>query len=273
MKLLAWLLVVATCLCHARPLPAARPRTSSTALRDVSAAGTLEWPTTTTTTTTKTKTAMTYAKLTAEDAVQTATCLAGAFSSKDPHSWARALGMPKFLDAASLADDYIPRRLVSPELGGFGAFVGSTLVGAVVLERARTPGSWNDDFHPVFTGNTLSSYTQSSMEAIVHRCKAIFHEEFLRRQRGERAAGDALAYSVESRVAFFAWLAADRQVRGNGVASSLVTQAVRHVRRTGHTHALAFASNPSSARAFVKAGFEKWGEVRVCLSPWPTSRG
>lgn len=254
---LVWWFVIAAWMSHARRSGVRvayryRYATSSTALRDVSGGSTLERLTTTT-----------YKKLTEADAAQTAQVLAGAFSIQEPHSWARALGMPQFLDAAHLADDYVPRRLVSAELGGFGAFIESKMVGALILERHSCPGSWNDDFHPVFLGSNsvFTSYAENSMHALVHRCEAVFHAEFLRRQRGERTAGDALFYSDESRVAFVAWLATDRDARGHGVASALVAEAAGHAQRTGHTHALAFASNPSSARTFAKAGFDKWGEV------------
>lgn len=201
-----------------------------------------------------------------EDVVVTAEVLTAAFSLFETHSWARALGMDTFLELNSLTDDYIPRLLFDDELGCFGCFaetLDNKLVGTVVLEKMNAPGSRDDDFDPEFKRLTSidTSHGINAMHALVHDCKLIFHQEFLRRQQGECKASDVLCYGEDSRVAFFAWLATDNSIRGHGIAGNLVEQAVAHSSKNKYTHSVAFAASPQSKRVFLRAGFEDWGGV------------
>ena len=200
-----------------------------------------------------------------DDVVKTANTLANSFSLTESHSWARALGMNQFLDANSLCADYIPRRLVNERLGGFGCFAETKMVGTTILEPMTTPGAYNDDFDADEFGPDSTalyvSYNMNAMHALVHKCKSVFHAEFLRRQRGETCSRDTLLFNDDSQVAFFAWLATDHSVRGQGVGGQLVDMALTHIKKTEYTHGLAFAASPTSARIFERAGFEKWGSV------------
>ena len=200
-----------------------------------------------------------------DDVVKTANTLANSFALTESHSWARALGERQFLDPNSLCVDYIPRRLVNERLGGFGCFVDVDLVGTVILETMTTPGSFNDDFdadeYSEDSPNLYPSYNMNAMHALVHECKSVFHTEFLRRQRGETCSRDTLMFNEDSLVAFFAWLATDHSVRGQGVGGQLVEMALTHIKKTEHTHGLVFAASPTSTRIFERAGFEKWGSV------------
>ena len=200
-----------------------------------------------------------------DDVIKTANTLANSFTLTESHSWARALGERKFLDANSLCDDYIPRRLVNERLGGFGSFAGNNLVGTVILESMTTPGARDDDFDAdEFSEDRemYSTYNMNAMHALVHQCKSVFHREFLRRQRGETCSRDTLMFHEDSQVAFFAWLATDQSVRGQGVGGQLVDMALKHIKKTEYTHGLVFAASPTSARVFERAGFEKWGSVK-----------
>jgi GNAT superfamily N-acetyltransferase len=221
---------------------------------------------------------LSYAKLQFPDHVlETARLLTEAFGISESHSWARALGLDQFLELNGLTDDYIPRRMYDEELGCFGCFAETLekkLIGTVVLEKMNAPGSMDDDFEPQFRGlsSAYTSYSMNAMHALVHQCKVIFHQEFLRRQRGEYRASDAVYYGEDSRVAFFAWLATDLTIRGRGIAGSLVEEAVTHSRKSMYTHGVAFAASPQSKRVFLRAGFEEWGGVRYDLFEYGNER-
>ena len=178
------------------------------------------------------------------------------------------------MELNALTDDYIPRRLYDPELGCFGCALEEKLVGTVVLENMITPGSEDDEFQEEFKGLTsaYTSYSTNAMHALVHQCRKIFHHEFLRRQRGEKKASDALRYGEDSRVAFFAWLATDGTIRGHGIAGNLVDEAVTHVGRNAYTHGVAFAASPQSKRVFLRAGFEDWGGVEYSTFEYGNQR-
>ena len=197
-------------------------------------------------------------KLRWDESREAANVLASAFPSSHPHSWARALGMNKFLDVDA-TDESLRKSMSSKDLGCIGAYrlLDSRIIGLVVMEYVRPP-----KFHEpryLSTNNNNENHHEfafNSMRALVSECNYKFRTEFHRRN-----TLDSSNYDLNSEIAFISWLAVDEETRGSGVASELVEAAEGQCRRGGFDYALAYGVSPTAARVFLRQGFELWDSV------------
>ena len=189
-------------------------------------------------------------RLTRNEIARTATLIHNAFPLESPHSWARAVGLPKSNLEYWLRETYLAKPVEIEDIGCYGITNKEELAGVIINERFPVLKVDKEEEEET-VDDPLLQYAYSSFDSLLDTGKDIVRTELKNKNENQNCL-----------VGYVAWIATNENYRGQGIADELIGIATSAMKDKGYKYSSAFCVSPTATRAFKRHGYESLRDIK-----------